>query len=126
MTHIDPVSAARARVTEIDVPDLDAALEAGAVVIDVREPDEFAEDAIPGAVNIPLGVLEIAVSDEPEDLGRRAPPELADPAVPIYLYCRSGGRSALAAAFLEDCDYARVYSLAGGILAWRAEHPRSA
>jgi rhodanese-related sulfurtransferase len=123
MTHIDPVAAARARVAEIDVPALDAALAEGAVVIDVREPDEFAEDAIPGAVNIPLGVLEIAVSDEPEDLGRTAPVELADPSVPIYLYCRSGGRSALAAAFLEDRDYARVYSLAGGILAWRAEHP---
>ena len=65
MTHIDPVAAARARVAEIDVPALDAALAEGAVVIDVREPDEFAEDAIPGAVNIPLGVLEIAVSDEP-------------------------------------------------------------
>lgn len=126
MTHTDPVAAARARVTEIDVPDLDAALEDGAVVIDVREPDEFAEDAIPGAVNIPLGVLEIAVSDEPEDLGRTTPPELADPDVPIYLYCRSGGRSALAAAFLKDRDFARVYSLAGGILAWRAAHPPSA
>ena len=126
MTHIDPVAAARARITEIDVPGLDAALREGAVVVDVREPDEFAEDAIPGAVNIPLGVLEIAVSDEPEALGRAAPPELSDPATPIYLYCRSGGRSALAAAFLEDRDYALVYSLAGGILAWRAEHPPSA
>ncbi len=125
MTHTDPVALARARITEIDVPTLDAALQQGAIVVDVREPDEFAEDAIPGAVNIPLGVLEIAASDEPEGLGRGKPPELADPTAPVYLYCRSGGRSALAAAFLEDRDFAQVYSLAGGILAWREEHPRT-
>ncbi len=123
MTHIDPVAAARARITEIDVPAIDAALAAGAIVIDVREPNEHAADAIPGTVNIPLGVVEIAVSDEPEDLDTPPPVELSDKSCPIYLYCRSGGRSALAAAFLEDQEFAEVYSLAGGMLAWRETHP---
>ena len=123
MTHADPVAAARARIREIDVPAIDAAVAAGAVVIDVREPHEHADDAIPGTVNIPVGVLEIAVSDEPEDLDTEPPAELSDPSCPIYLYCRSGGRSALAAAFLQDQEFAEVYSLAGGMLAWREAHP---
>lgn len=61
------------------------AAECGAVLVDVRTPEEFAEGHIPGAVNIPLGVLASAKL----------------PAGELYVYCHSGGRSAQAVRYLK-------------------------
>lgn len=74
-------------------------------LVDVREPDEYAEGHLPGAVLLPLG-----------DLTERAG-EL-DPAVPTVLVCRSGRRSLIATEYLRERGFARPVNLAGGVLAW--------
>lgn len=119
MTHTvrDLVAAARARIREIGARELLAFREAGVAIIDVREPDEFAEGHIPGAVNIPRGLLEFEVDGHPA-VAYRTAEELSHRDRPIVLYCLSGGRSALAAAALQGLGFVSPMSLAGGILHW--------
>jgi len=119
LTMDQMVAEARSRIREISATELRAGLEPDAVLIDVREPSEHAASHIPGSVNIPRGVLEAEVDPRPE-MGGVTAPELADRNRPIYLYCRSGGRSALAADALRAMGFSRVASLAGGIIAWQA------
>lgn len=117
------VARARSRIREISVEQLAEGLEKDTVLIDVREPEEHAADRIRGSINIPRGVLEAEVEPRPE-MGGITAPELRDKNRPIILYCRSGGRSALAADTLQSMGFTRVASLAGGMLAWRALRPR--
>jgi phage shock protein E len=77
-------------------------IKGGAKVVDVRSPDEFADGAYPGAVNIPLG-----------SLGSRLG-ELGSKNVPIVLYCASGARSAQAARLLKQAGFTEVVN-AGGL-----------
>jgi len=77
-------------------------------VLDVREPAELAEGAIPGAVMIPLG-----------DLPRRLV-EL-DASREVVVYCRSGARSARAVVLLREHGFPRASNLVGGILNWNKE-----
>lgn len=76
-------------------------IRAGAKVVDVRTPGEFARGAFPGAVNIPLGALAGRLGEIPK--GR-----------PVVLYCASGMRSASAARVLRRAGYADVVN-AGGL-----------
>lgn len=113
------VAGARARIREVSVSELEAGLGPDMVLIDVREPDEHAAGHIPGSVNIPRGVLEAEVAPVPE-MGGETAAALADKDRPICLYCRTGGRSALAADALQNMGFTRVTSLAGGFVAWQA------
>lgn len=81
-------------------------LEDGAVILDVREPDEWDSGHAPGAMWIPLG-----------DLAARQDEVVADR--PIVVVCRSGGRSARATAALLQAGYDAT-NLAGGMQAWAA------
>ena len=83
----------------------------GAMLVDVRGEDEYAEGHIPGSVNIPLQLLPMK-KGLPEDLD-----------TPIFVYCRSGGRSRRAAAFLEKEGYENVKNI-GGIMNWKGEIER--
>lgn len=95
----------------------------GSPVVDVREPEEFADGHIPGAVNIPLGRLEIDVNSHPAVVEREGETRSLRER-PVVLYCLSGGRSARAAAELRRRGFANPVSLAGGILAWAGDgHP---
>ena len=94
-----------AHVEEADVRTAADAQAAGAVLVDVREPEEWAAGHAPGAVHIPM-------RDIPARLG-----ELTSEA-PVYLICRSGNRSARVAAYLQGQGFARPINVAGGILAW--------
>jgi rhodanese-related sulfurtransferase len=76
------------------------------VVIDVREPDEFAKGKIPGAFTIPRGVLEMQVDG-------RLPLEST-----VVLYCGAGARSALACRSLAEMGYDKVENLEGGWHGW--------
>lgn len=87
-TAHDLVAAAKTRIHEIDLQEADAAIKAADVVIDVREADEFHAGHIPGAINIPRGLLEFKLSNEPE---------LAQRDQKLVLYCKNSGRAALAA-----------------------------
>lgn len=80
-------------------------VDAGARLVDVRSPQEFAIGHIPGAVNIPV-----------QDLERRMG-ELPGKNRPIVLYCRSGARSSNAARLLESAGYTRVHDL-GAMSRW--------
>ncbi|MCB0941809.1 MAG: rhodanese-like domain-containing protein [Mycobacterium sp.] len=76
----------------------------GAVLLDVREDDEWAAGHAPGAVHVRLGVLD---------------PHTHDAAVPVVAVCRSGKRSGVAAARLAAAGVT-VYNLLGGMQAWQA------
>jgi rhodanese-related sulfurtransferase len=108
-TAHDLVMNARARIQEVTPADALAALLAADLVLDVREPDEFAGGHLPGAVNIPRGLLEFRLSGA-EALQRRD--------LKVLLYCKSGGRAALSACAMQDMGYLDVHSIAGGIDAW--------
>src|SRR3954467_3357583 len=82
----------------------------GAVVLDVREPDEYEQGAIPGALHIPRGQLE-------SNIEGRVP----DRDTPILIHCASGVRSAFAAKTLSDLGYTDVVSVAGGFNKWKDE-----
>ena len=109
---------AKTRIVEIDSARLRALQTGGAPVIDVREPAEYAAGHIPGAVNIPRGVLEFEVDGHPA-VNCTRDPALAHRDQPVVVYCRSGGRSALAADSLRQLGFSDVRSLAGGVNAWR-------
>ncbi len=82
---------------------------ASAVVVDVREPDEFRTGHIPNAINIPLGTL----TDRLKDLEKYK-------TSPILLSCRTSQRSARAATLLSKRGFIAAHILAGGITAWQA------
>ena len=77
----------------------------GDPIVDVREPEEFADGHIPGAVNIPLGRLEIEVDTHPAVVAREGEARSLRER-PVVLYCLSGGRSARAAAALQRLGFA--------------------
>ena len=77
----------------------------GALLVDVREPEEFAAGHIPGAINVPLSTL--GGADLPADR-------------PLFLYCLRGSRSARVAAILKRRGYSRVRSI-GGINRYNGE-----
>lgn len=82
---------------------------AAPLVVDVREPREFRQGHVPGARNLPLAELFAGPCELPRDR-------------PIVLVCRSGRRSARAAALLTSQGYTDPLVLAGGMLAWEAEN----
>lgn len=95
-------------VTEIDAATLRSWLEAGsAVIIDVREPDEHAAERIPGSRLLPLSRFDPA----------QVPPS---DGIKVVLHCRTGRRSADAAARLLASGRAEAIHLRGGIEAWKA------
>ncbi len=101
------VDQAKTRIQVIEVDELAGMRDKGAIIIDVREPDETKKGIIPDAEIIPRGMLEFRV-------GRIT----GDPDQLIVVYCRSGNRSALAALALQNMGYRQVYSLEGGWKAW--------
>ena len=112
MTVNELVAAARSRIREVEPGDC---LAGEALVVDVREPAEFAQGHLPGAVNLPRGVLEFQIRAHPAISGRTT----GSSALPLLLYCLTGGRSALAADSLGQLGFEDVRSLAGGLQAWR-------
>jgi sulfur-carrier protein adenylyltransferase/sulfurtransferase len=103
------LNAAKSEIREIDPHDVAARLDFYQV-LDVREPDEYEQGALPGAVHIPRGNLEFSVE------GR-----LADKNAPIVVYCAAGVRSAFAAKTLQDLGYHDVVSMVGGFNRWKDE-----
>lgn len=69
-----------------------------AQLVDVRTPQEFAQGAIPGSINIPLQVINASLND-------------LDKTKPVIVFCRSGARSAQAQSFLEREGFGSVHNL---------------
>jgi molybdopterin/thiamine biosynthesis adenylyltransferase/rhodanese-related sulfurtransferase len=79
-------------------------------VLDVREPDEYEQGAIPGALHIPRGNLESSIENRVPDKG-----------TPLIVHCAGGVRSAFAAKSLAELGYTDVVSVAGGFNKWKDE-----
>jgi molybdopterin/thiamine biosynthesis adenylyltransferase/rhodanese-related sulfurtransferase len=107
----DLLSATKAEIREVDTATADEQRrQPGAVVLDVREPDEYEQGAIPGAVHIPRGTLESSVENRIPDKGAK-----------VLVHCASGVRSAFAAKTLAELGYGDVASVAGGFNKWKDE-----
>jgi molybdopterin/thiamine biosynthesis adenylyltransferase/rhodanese-related sulfurtransferase len=101
----------KARIREVDTTE--AATEVarpGTVVLDVREPDEYEQGALPGAIHIPRGHLESQVEGK-----------ILDHDAHLVVYCAGGTRSAFAADTLTQLGYTDVVSMAGGFNKWKDE-----
>ena len=107
------VAKVKATIKECSVRDVHGCLSAGTLLIDIREPAEYARGHIPGALLIPRGLLEFEILPA---LEKRAGGVRED--CDIVLYCGTGGRSALAAKSLDDMGFTNVRSMDGGIVAW--------
>jgi molybdopterin/thiamine biosynthesis adenylyltransferase/rhodanese-related sulfurtransferase len=100
---------ARAAIREVQPEEVEPLL-GKAAFLDVREADEYEQGALPGAVHVPRGFLELQVE------GR-----LPDKARPVVVYCAAGIRSAFAAKTLGDLGYRDVVNLVGGFNRWKDE-----
>ena len=107
------VTEAKKSVKEASSVEIQAAIDdPNNLVIDVREPAEFQQGHLPGAINLPRGLLEFKISGDSslQNLDR-----------PIIVYCKTSGRAALSAVALQAMGFRNVVSLAGGFDAWCAE-----
>lgn len=99
---------ARARVDEVLPEQVDSLIAEGAVVVDIRDPDEHADFHIPGSINISRGKLEMNVEGEIPDLD-----------TVVITYCNAYNRGALSAATLKDMGYQNARFIAGGLNAYK-------
>jgi molybdopterin/thiamine biosynthesis adenylyltransferase/rhodanese-related sulfurtransferase len=106
-TYRDLLQQVKAEIEEISTADA-AARADGPLFLDVREPDEWEEGHVPGAVHVPRGNLESRVESLAPDRSR-----------PIVVYCAGGSRSAFAAKTLGELGYEDVLSMAGGYTDWK-------
>jgi len=110
-TAQDLVAAAKQKIHEVSLEDAPQAIQAASLLIDVREPAEFQQGHLAGAINIPRGMLEFRMGGSPEFEARDQT---------IVLYCKTSGRSALSAASLQEMGYLNISSINGGYDAWVA------
>jgi rhodanese-related sulfurtransferase len=99
------VANTRKQIKTVGMPAFKAVYDAklsSAVIVDVREPEEYAAGYVPGAVNVPRGLLEFTIW---EHVGF---PDKTDMNKPLFLYCKTGGRCTLAAKSLQDLGFTNV------------------
>jgi len=97
----------------VNVPQFEELVKGGkGIVLDVRTPKEFAEGHIDGAININYYDPNFKAQVE----------QKIDKSKPVYIYCRSGGRSSKAMLIMKDSGYSTLYNLLGGIIAWDSAH----
>ena len=110
-TFRDLLNATKATIREVTTAEADELRKAdGALVLDVREPDEYEQGAIPGSMHIPRGTLETNIE-------MRVP----DHSTPLVVLCAGGTRSAFAAQTLGQLGYTDVVSVMGGFNQWKDE-----
>jgi len=105
----DMLDRARHDIVEVE-PGAAQAVFDQALFLDVREADEYVQGAVPGALHLPRGLLELQVEGRVPDKLRK-----------IIVYCAGGTRSALAAQALGQLGYSDVASMAGGFNRWKDE-----
>ena len=104
------VAEAKKNITEISPQDAAAKLKSGeAVIVDVRDNDEWDDGHIPGAAHMSRGTIELDIEEKVPDTNAM-----------IICHCGGGGRSALATESLQKMGYKSVRSMAGGFKAWKA------
>jgi len=108
-TAMDLVKAAKAIITEISIEEANTMLDNGSIAIDVRELLEYETGHIANARHISRGMLEFMIANHPD---------FQDKTRSIVVYCKSGGRSALATATLQRLGFNNVHSMLGGFDLW--------
>jgi len=104
------VTGAKKNITEISPQDAAAKLKSGeAVIVDVRDKDEWDEGHIPGAMHMSRGAIELDIEEKVPDTNAM-----------IICHCGGGGRGALATESLQKMGYKNVRNMAGGFKAWKA------
>jgi rhodanese-related sulfurtransferase len=104
------VADAKKKITEISPTEAAAKSKSGeAVIVDVRDKDEWDEEHIPDAIHMSRGTIELDIEEK-----------VADTNAMIICHCGGGGRSALAAESLQKMGYKNVRSMAAGFKAWKA------
>lgn len=109
-TFRDLLAATKAEIAETDPAGASERRSAGAVILDVREPDETAQGVIPGSVQIVRGNLEAQVEAR-----------IPDKSTELVVMCAGGVRSAFAAKTLQELGYRNVISMDGGFNRWKDE-----
>lgn len=104
------VNDAKAKIKEITPAEALARQKAGAMLIDVREADDYAKEHAAGATHLSRGTLELRIEEQAPDMGQE-----------ILCYCGGGSRSALAAESLQRMGYTNVRSITGGFKAWKEQ-----
>ncbi len=100
----------KAQIVEVDPATADRAITDGAILLDVREPDEVAQGAVPGSVHVVRGNLEAQIESR-----------LSDKSAKVIVMCAGGARSAFAAKTLQELGYGDVASMEGGFNRWKDE-----
>jgi len=98
----------KSEIREVSVDEARKLAASGAVLVDVREADEWSQGHVPGSVFIPRGFLEQRIEEKVADRDRE-----------VVLYCAGGTRSAFAAKSLAELGYTRVASMKGGFGQWK-------
>jgi sulfur-carrier protein adenylyltransferase/sulfurtransferase len=99
----------KSRIDEVDPAAVREQVGNGAVIVDVREPEEWGSGHIPGAIHVPKSYLESRIEGAVPDHDQH-----------VVLYCASGNRSAWAArTLIEDLGYGHVESMTGGFTLWK-------
>jgi rhodanese-related sulfurtransferase len=104
------VTEVKKNITEILPQGAAAKLESGeAVIVDVRDKDEWDEGHIPGAIHMSRGTIELDIEEK-----------VPDPNAMVICHCGGGGRGALATESLQKMGYKNVRNMSGGFKAWKA------
>lgn len=106
----DVLRNAKAQIAEVDTAAGEQMVADGAALLDVREPDEYAQGSVPGAIHIARGMLESSIESR-----------LADRDIRIVVMCAGGARSALAVRSLQELGYTNAVSMDGGFNKWKDE-----
>ena len=103
------VAEAKKNIAEISPAEAQSQIDGGdAVLIDVREDEDWREDHAKGAKHLARGAIELEIEEQVPDLK-----------TPIICYCGGGSRSALVVESLQKMGYENVRSMAGGFRAWK-------
>ena len=106
----DLLKHAKAQITEVDTDRGSQLVQEGAVLLDVREPDEYSQGAVPDSIHISRGQLESSIENQ-----------IADKHTSLVVMCAGGVRSAFATKTLVELGYTNAVSMDGGFNAWKDE-----
>lgn len=98
----------KTEIVTLNIVDFDPETKKNRVLIDVRTPKEFAEGHLPGAINI--NVEDENFAEKMDELNKNKN---------IYLYCKTGKRSAKAVAIADTLGFKKIYNLDGGFIGWQ-------
>ena len=110
ITAQDLVAAAKSKIQEVTLDQADSALANAAFILDVREPEEYAAGHLANSINIARGLLGFKLAAMPE----------IEADSKVVIYCKTSGRSALAALTMKEMSYNNISSIEGGFDAWLA------